>query len=61
MRSNIEYAIYKGDDLLFIGTIEECMKRFNVTRKTIQWWSYPANYRRAEKGKKMKVAVKIED
>lgn len=56
-----EYAIYKGDDLLFIGTIEECVKRFNVKRETVKWWSYPASHRRAEKGKRVKIAVKIED
>lgn len=60
MKKKIEYAIYKGDELLFIGTIDEVSKYFNVKRKTIQWWSYPANYKRAEKGKKVKVAVKLE-
>lgn len=54
-----EYAIYKGDDLLFIGTIEECMEHFNVKRSTIRWWSYPVNHRRAAKGKNVKVAERI--
>ena len=26
----IEYAIYKGDTFLFIGTAEECATRMNV-------------------------------
>lgn len=27
-----EYAIYKGDNQIFVGTIEECMKYFNVKK-----------------------------
>ena len=45
-----EFAIYKADELIFIGTIEECMKYFNVKRRTVQFWATPANIKRADTG-----------
>lgn len=45
-----EYAIYKGDNQIFVGTIEECMKHFNVKRRTVQFWACPANIKRADTG-----------
>lgn len=43
-----EYAIYKGENQIFVGTLEECMKHFGVKRKTVQFWSSPANIKRAD-------------
>lgn len=45
-----EFAIYKGERQIFVGTIEECMKHFNVKRKTIYFWACPANVKRADTG-----------
>lgn len=45
-----EYAIYKGENQIFVGTIEECMKYFNVKRETVWFWSSPANIKRADTG-----------
>lgn len=45
-----EYAIYKGEDVIFIGTIEEVMKHFGVQRKTVQFWASPANIKKADTG-----------
>lgn len=45
-----EYSIYKGEKEIFVGTIEEVMKHFNVKRKTVYFWSTPANKRRADAG-----------
>lgn len=45
-----EYAIYKKDQMVFIGTIEEVMKQFNVKRRTVQYWACPANIKRADTG-----------
>lgn len=47
-----EYAIYKGEKEIFVGTIEECMKRFNVKRETVYYWACPANIKRADTGKR---------
>ena len=45
-----EYAVYKGENQIFVGTIEECMKHFNVTRRTVHFWACPANIKRADTG-----------
>lgn len=41
-----EYAVYKGDKLLGIGTVEELAEKFNVQPQTIKFWSYPSYYTR---------------
>jgi transposase len=60
-----EYAVYKGDELLEIGTRRELAKKFNVSIETVQFWSSPANKRRlaSRKGGKSqgKLAIRIED
>ena len=33
------YAIYRGDEFLFMGTREECAKEFGVTKNTIHFYS----------------------
>lgn len=62
-----EYSIYKGEKEIFVGTIEEVMEHFNVKRKTVYFWSTPANKRRADAGiragikprKKEKSGIKV--
>lgn len=61
----VEYAVYKGDELLCFGTVEEIANKLNVQKKTIWFWSSPANQKRlaSRKGGNSngKLAVKIED
>ena len=45
-----EYAIYKGEKQIFVGTIEEVMRHFNVKRETVYFWACPANIKRADTG-----------
>ena len=45
-----EYAIYKGDNIIFIGTIKECMEHFQVKKETVYFWACPANIKRADTG-----------
>lgn len=60
-----EYAVYKGDELLEIGTRRELAKKFNVSIETVQFWSSPANKRRLASRKggnsQGKLAIKIEE
>ena len=53
-----EYAVYKGDQLLCMGTAFECAEALKVKPKTVQWWSTPTNEKRSV-GKNCKVAVKL--
>lgn len=45
-----EYSIYKGENEIFVGTIEEVMAKFNVKRATVYYWACPANKKRADTG-----------
>lgn len=54
------YAVYRGDELLVLGTLRECAERLGVSEKTVRWLSYPAAHRRAEKQWRATVAEKVE-
>ena len=59
----IEYAIYKGDTFLFIGTAEECTTRMNVKPAFVKWLTTPTGKKRFENRKnkdKALTAVKLE-
>lgn len=53
------YAVYKGDELLALGTARECAERLGVREKTVRWLSYPFAHRRAEKHWRAMVAEKV--
>lgn len=56
----VKYAVYKGEELLAIGTSYQLAEKLNVKRETVKWWASPTNRRRVESGKgKRKVAVRI--
>lgn len=40
------YAVYKKDELLFMGYVDEVAKFFNVKEDTVKFWASPANKRR---------------
>lgn len=46
-----EYAVYKGEELIAIGTAKECANELNVTLDYIQWMTTPTAKRRLEKRK----------
>ena len=54
-----DYALYKGDDLLAIGTLDELAEFRGVMRNTIYYYSMPTN-KRQDRGNKV-VAIKLED
>jgi hypothetical protein len=56
----VEYAVYKGDELLGIGTVRELAEKFNVKKETVWFWGTSANKRRVGKGKG-KIAIRLED
>jgi hypothetical protein len=43
-----EYAVYRGDDLIVIGTAKECAAEMGVTPKYIRWMATPAAEMAAE-------------
>lgn len=48
----IEVAVYRGDDLLCMGTIAECAKKLNVLPGTIYFYLMPVYERRIAKRKR---------
>lgn len=60
----VEYAVYKGDELLFLGTVKEIAKEFNVKSDTVWYWASSVNKRRLASRRggnsKGKLAVKVE-
>lgn len=42
----INYAIYKGDKFLFVGTAEECGEYLGIKAKSVQFRTTPAYKKR---------------
>ena len=55
-----EYALYKGENLLAIGTGEEIAKRMGVKKETIAFYKTPA-YRRRAKSKNVRILVPLDE
>lgn len=54
-----EYALYKGEECLAIGTIKEIAKQMKVKYRTIYFYTMPIYKRRCKNGKNRRVMVKI--
>jgi|SRR5690625_2467338 len=56
------YALYKGDDLIAVGTLEEIAEHQDSKISTIKYMSFPSYHKRAEKyGWKRKAVFEVED
>lgn len=59
-----EFAVYKGENLLAIGTAKECAEVMGVRPDYIRWMTTPTAKRRLEARKnpdRCTTAVKLED
>ena len=61
-----EYAVYKGENLVCIGTAKECAEEMNVLPETIKFYTTPTYQKRLAKRKKVSAAgyltvTKLED
>lgn len=59
-RYNGDYALYKGEELIAVGTSEELAKQFGVKDSTIRFYSTPTNAKRNKSGNKL-TAVKLDE
>lgn len=57
-----EYALYKGDEILQIGTISEIAEKQKVKEKTVKFYKTRAYEKRIQnrKSKKAKILIEIE-
>jgi hypothetical protein len=54
-----EYAVYKGDEFIALGTLEELSKLLNVKMESLRWLSTPSAIKRSQ-NKRIEVYL-IED
>lgn len=54
------YALYRGDELLGIGTKEELAKQFGIKVKTIEFYHSPAYKRRGKNSNNRLNLIKID-
>lgn len=55
-----EYALYKGDLLLGIGTVEYLSKKMGLPKKTLRYYHTPT-YKKRTSEKKGKRLIKIDE
>lgn len=41
-----QYALYRGDDFIMIGTLADIAKKLGVDEKTVRFYGTPTYYRR---------------
>lgn len=56
-----EYALYKGDEFIDIGTVEELAEKLNTTVKTIRWYAGSRKWRDKNGRKNRIIIIPIED
>ena len=54
------YAMYKGDDLLVTGTLEEIADHQGMTVGNVRFMTYPSYHRRSS-GRNRKLVFKLEE
>ncbi len=54
-----EYAVYKGEEILALGTAKEIAKQLNVKEKTVYFWCMPSHHKRNKKNAKF--AIRLEE
>ncbi len=55
------YALYRGDELLDIGTLDEIAERRGVKPETIYFYSTPSYQRRIRNENRRLFAVRVEE
>lgn len=54
-----QYAVYKGEDLIAMGTAPECGKQLGVVAQTI--YSYASRGRENQSKGNIKIAIELEE
>ena len=59
-KNNKAYALYKGEECLGIGTLEELAEQLKISRKTMVFYATPTYKKRVKKGINRRVLVRVE-
>jgi len=54
------FAVYKGEELLTIGTLKECAKKLNVKEDTVKFYK-SKTYQNRGSGKNRRIAIELEE
>jgi len=54
-----EYAMYKGDEILYIGTLEEIAEKHGVRRETVYYYTTESYQRKIAKRKKAENFIEV--
>lgn len=60
MKTKKEYALYKGDDFITMGTIQEIADKLNLSFKTIYYYTTPLYKRRCKNSYKRLMMIEID-
>lgn len=60
-RKKYVYALYKGDEFIDLGTLEELAKKEGVKPHTIAYYQTEAYKRKAKNNENRRVLIKIEE
>lgn len=55
-----EYALYKGEECLAIGTIREIAEKMNVKKETIKFYVTPTYKKRIKGSKKRRELIRLD-
>ena len=58
-RTNPEYALYKGDEFITLGTIKEIAKFLGVSERTVHFYATPTYMKRNKDNHY--IVIRIED
>lgn len=47
-----EFAVYKGDELICIGSAKECAEILNIKPSSVRWYTTPTAQKRLSKRKR---------
>ena len=56
-----EYALYKGESMLTMGTLKEIADEMGVKKDTITYYGTPTYAKRGGKGENRRILIKLED
>lgn len=61
MSKTLEYAIYKGDDFIMIGTIYEISQKLGLSPKSVEFYGRPAHHKRVAKNGIVAIPLRDEE
>lgn len=61
MSARDTYVVYKGDDVIAVGTIEEVSERLGVKRSVVEYLATPTAHRKAASGRRRMVAERVRE